>query len=147
MSGFVSGFWFETFESQWTGAGMEGLRIAVDTDVDEQLSRFRLVLSENEVALLRSLGAQSAKVLENCCRGIRPGMTEFEVSGKIAAAAWAEGIEPLVLNVAADERALRFRHGIPTGNRLQKYAVISVCFRKWGASCNSYPDRQFWKGV
>jgi antitoxin VapB len=44
----------------------------------------------------------------------------------------AQGICPAVLLIAADERIARYRHPIPTGNRLKKYVMLVVCGRQGG---------------
>jgi antitoxin VapB len=41
-----------------------------------------------------------------------------------------------VLIVGTDERIARFRHPLPTGNRLKRYALLHPAARRWGLHAN-----------
>ncbi|WP_077302603.1 M24 family metallopeptidase [Virgibacillus pantothenticus] len=89
-----------------------------------QLKALRASLSEDEITHYYSFGQKSAEIVENVCRNCRPGMTEHEISGLVAKRCIAEGIEPVCLLVAADERIDRYKHPIPTQNKLKDVLMI-----------------------
>jgi Xaa-Pro aminopeptidase len=63
---------------------------------------------------------------------VRPGLTEMEIAGLLAAATYAQGALPIVNLIATDERIFRFRHPLPTGKKLERYAMLVLCGRRQG---------------
>ncbi|MEI8093629.1 MAG: aminopeptidase P family protein [Spirochaetales bacterium] len=124
--------WYERFETHWQSSGFSSQSILIDRNVEAELSVLRQQLSGHEQELLRQLGAESAELVEQFALGVQPGRRENELAGDLARAAWSAGMEPLVLNLATDERAFAFRHAIPTSRVLERYGVFSVCFRRFG---------------
>ena len=66
----------------------------------------------------------------------RPGLSEEQIAGLLAREAWARGIEPIVNLVGTDDRIFQYRHPVPTGKRLQNYAMLRLSGRKWGLVCS-----------
>jgi Xaa-Pro aminopeptidase len=46
------------------------------------------------------------------------------------------GIQPIVNLIATDERIYQFRHPLPTGKILDKYAMLVLSGRRWGLVCS-----------
>lgn len=44
----------------------------------------------------------------------------------------AKGYQVPVCLVAADDRLKKFRHPIPTANKVEKYAMAAICAQKYG---------------
>ena len=101
-------------------------------DIGADLAPLRYSLTPEEVARYRVVGAAVGRALGDTAREIQPGMTEHAVAASLAAKLLPQGIIPVVLLIAADERVLRYRHPIPTDRRLEKHAMLVVCGRKWG---------------
>jgi antitoxin VapB len=59
-------------------------------------------------------------------------MSENQIAGLIAEHAYANDVVPIVVLVASDERIYNFRHPLPTPKRLERYAMLIVCGRRWG---------------
>ncbi len=100
--------------------------------VGEQIQAMRLVLTESEQARYRLLGRDTAAALEEAILAAKPGDTEFEVAGRLAAACRSRGGVAVVNLVASDERIASFRHPRPTDKRVDKYLMVVVCMRRGG---------------
>jgi len=109
------------------GAWPEGAEV-----VGGPLARLRWSLLEPEIERYRELGRIAAQALGEVAREIEPGMTEHEIGAKLAAKLIAQNVIVSVLLIAADERIWKYRHPIPTNNRLGKQAMLVVGARKWG---------------
>lgn len=115
-----------------------GANIASDTglagtrSIEAQLPPLRASLLPGEVARYRAAGALTAECMTEACHKIKPGMTEHQVAGLLGGAMLARGVFPVVLLVAADERAFTYRHPIPTDKRIERHAMIVTCGRRHG---------------
>jgi len=96
------------------------------------LARLRWSLLEPEIERYRELGHLAAQALGEVAREIEPGMTEHEIGAKLAAKLIAQNVIVSVLLIAADERISKYRHPIPTDNKLETQAMLVVGARKWG---------------
>ena len=119
--------WSTVLGDMWMvcDAGTPGLPSSVQS-LDKDFARLRWVMSEPEIERYRTLGREVAQCLEAGSRQARPGMTEHELAGKVVGELLARGIRPSVLLMAADDRAKRYRHPIPTGRKFAKYGM-AVC--------------------
>lgn len=115
-----------------------GLRLGADashpgtTDLGDDFNRLRLKLTPAEGERFRSLGHACARAMDAAIRQVRPGMTEYEIAGLLSQHTYAQGAVPIVNLIASDERIFRFRHPLPTGKRLEKYAMLVLCGRAHG---------------
>jgi Xaa-Pro dipeptidase len=100
--------------------------------IGDALYNFRTILSNEEIKRYRILGQQVAIDLEEVIRNVKKGDSELEIAGKLMSRLFPKEILPVVLLVAVDERAYKYRHPIPTSKRLEKMALISVCGKKDG---------------
>lgn len=115
-----------------------GLRLAADSphpgaaDLGDEFSRLRLRLTPAEGERFRELGRACGRAMAAAIHGVRPGMTEYEIAGLLSDHTYAQGAVPIVNLIATDERIFRFRHPLPTGKRLEKYAMLVLCGRAQG---------------
>jgi Xaa-Pro aminopeptidase len=121
-----TGLWYEGANHPEDG------RFVRDTALAGDFMRIRSVLNAGEIAGYRNLSRETAETVETVCKNLNPGVSEFETAGKISAALWALGIEPITLLTAFDRRISLYRHPLPTANTLEKYALIAVCARRHG---------------
>jgi antitoxin VapB len=70
--------------------------------------------------------------MDAAIRQVRPGLTEMEIAGLLAGAAYQQGALPIVNLIATDERIFRFRHPLPTGKKMERYAMLVLCGRRQG---------------
>jgi Xaa-Pro aminopeptidase len=113
-------------------------RIGADTVVPgtepltPEFATLRYALTPAEVARYRELGLQMGLAMTRACHEVRPGLAEHQIAAMLAGDLRAFGIVPTVLLVAADERAYRYRHPIPTGRKLERLAMLVAGGRREG---------------
>lgn len=92
-----------------------------------EINPLHFSLLDSEVARYMHLGQTLSETLEEYIVTVRPGMTEYEITGGLANALWRKGIDQVLFMVSADERAYKHRHGIPVEDVvLKKHLNISV---------------------
>jgi Xaa-Pro aminopeptidase len=142
----LMGLCFETVEYPWhepeSVAGLvgdlcDGPSAVSDLGIgsappEPSLVELRRVLLEPELERYRMLGRAAGRALETACRGATPGDTELDVAARVAFECSKEGILPLVNLVAADDRIARYRHPLPTRNRLSRTLLAAVTGRRHG---------------
>lgn len=98
----------------------------------------RWTLSSWEIDRLRLLCKETASVAESACRQVRRNDSEFHLAAAITSGLLDKGIRAPVMLIAADERARRYRHPIPTQTRFTKYGMAVVGAERGGliASCS-----------
>lgn len=110
----------------------EGKPMAQETDIEPELFEVRTLLSEYDKEDFRSLCREAAHIVENICKKLTVGISEYELAGEISKELWSNNIEPITLLVAFDERAMQYRHPVMTGNVLKNYALVGICGRRNG---------------
>jgi Xaa-Pro dipeptidase len=100
--------------------------------VSKELYGLRTVMSAYDIERYRDICKTTAEVLEDICHTLKEGMSEYELAGQVSQAMWANNLEPITLLIAFDERALQYRHPVPTEQKLKNYALIAVCTRRSG---------------
>ena len=116
----------------------KGLKVGTDvpapgfTDLSREVSRLRARLLPEEGDRFRDVGRICAEAMSIAAGATLPGQTEHEIAAHLAAETVRRGAQPVVILVATDDRIFRFRHPLPTDKRLQKYAMLVLCARKWG---------------
>jgi Xaa-Pro aminopeptidase len=100
--------------------------------VANQLLHLRRKLTSYEQACYRALGQIISHALEACCRTVQQGETEREVAGQLSHRLLHRGAQPLVIQVAADDRLRAYRHCGYTAAPVRNHCVLSVAARKYG---------------
>lgn len=114
------------------GPLLADMAFAGAVEAGTEVAALRWSLSPAEQDRARSLGLEVALSFEAAARGLEPGMTEHEASALIARQLLSRAIEPQVKLVAFDGRSERWRHPIPTANRLSRYALLAGCGQRHG---------------
>jgi Xaa-Pro dipeptidase len=100
--------------------------------VDDDFLELRRVLRTPELERYRQLGADAASCVAIACRYAEPGDTEHEIAARVASECEKRDILALVNLVAADERIARYRHPLPTDNRLRTTLLVALTGRRKG---------------
>jgi antitoxin VapB len=119
-----------------------GLKVAADgcapgmLDVSGPMARLRANLLPAEIERFRSLGRLCGDAMNSAARAVKPGMSEHEIAALLAFEAENRGVQAIVNLIATDERIFRYRHPLPTDKKLDRYAMVVMCGRKWGLVCS-----------
>jgi len=105
-------------------------------DLSGEMARLRAILLPEEVERFRTLGRLCAEAMDAAIRAVEPGLTEYEIAGLLAHESESRGAQAVVNLIATDERIFKFRHPLPTSKKLDKYAMLVLCGRKWGLVCS-----------
>lgn len=146
----LSGLGFEPVEFDWFEVRDDGalsrlvfdklgrVRLASDWPLPgaeeraQDLKRLRFTFTPQEVERMGEVCRLASEAICEAARAVKPGMTEFEIAGRLADEALSRGLVPTVILVAVDDRVRRYRHPIPTRARLVHHAMLVLCARKGG---------------
>jgi Xaa-Pro aminopeptidase len=144
----VSGLPFEALEYPWQQQQEGSAQIAARfcqpakcaadlpsddlSPIDGSFLELRRILRPPEVARYRDLGRDAAACVGIACRMAEPGDTEHYIAARLARECEKRDILALVNLVAADERIARYRHPLPTTNRLRGTLLVALTGRRHG---------------
>lgn len=97
-----------------------------------ELARLRYVLHPSEQERYRIIGADAAQAAHRTLLEIQPGRSEYDIAAIAAHHLLDAELQPALILVAADERIARYRHPLPTENRLKRAVLLVICARRWG---------------
>jgi Xaa-Pro dipeptidase len=100
--------------------------------IDNKISNLRVNLSDTEITKYKELGSKLGRIYDKISLFIKPGMSEYEIAGKIANLSLEEGANAIVNLVAVDDRIARYRHPLPTFEKLKNHVQLVIGLRKWG---------------
>lgn len=98
----------------------------------EGITELRRILLPSEVDRYRNLAGDAAAIVESACRSAVLRESELETAGRVAELCFAKNILPVVNLVAADERVERYRHPVPTANRVDRTLLVVLSGRRHG---------------
>ncbi|MBI3963072.1 MAG: M24 family metallopeptidase [Deinococcus sp.] len=135
---------WELRSAPWHGASTavaeltKGLQLGSDVpwegaqELSGDIARLRWSLLDEELGRFRLVGKLAGEAIGEAARGVRPGMSEHQIAGLLAQAVWSRGGVPVVVLVATDQRIFTRRHPLPTDRKMERYAMLVVCARRWG---------------
>lgn len=97
-----------------------------------EIARLRVHLSQAAQERARALGRVVGDAMASVAHQVQPGESEHEIAARLGGALLAQGADVPTCLVAVDERFFQWRHFLPTGQRLERYAAFSVCARRDG---------------
>lgn len=144
----LAGMGFQLKERPWFDDPMRaiselchGKRVASDLGAigcpqwrrgSEPLTALRQRLTSLERQRLRELGRTLTNAVEATCRNFDRGEREADVAGHLAHRLLREGVLPVDLRVASDDRLARFRQPTFKSAPIMKRATIAVTGRRFG---------------
>lgn len=132
--------WYEAHEvvMKLVGKGHLGADIPYPgaIDLSAELAELRANLHPDEVKRFRKLGGLCAEAMDRAIHATQPGQSEHEIASKVAQEAQARGMQAIVNLIATDERIFHFRHPLPKDKKLDRYAMLVLCGRRWGLVCS-----------
>ncbi len=115
-----------------------GLKLGADgpypgaVDLSAEIAELRCALTPEAIDRFRRLGQVTGEAVGAAARATAPGMTEHEIAAQMILELQRRGAQAIVALVATDERIFNFRHPLPTGKRLDRYAMLIACGRMQG---------------
>lgn len=100
--------------------------------VGNELKSLRYSLLPPEIERYLWLGEKTSRAVETVLMEMKRGDRESEIIGEMTRLLWKDGIGQVGYQAAADDRAYRFRHAIPTEQKIENYVMLNVMSRKWG---------------
>ncbi len=100
------------------------------------MAPLRASLEGSEIARFRWLGKHCGEAVTEVLTGLRPGVSDYEVEGRVAHALLSRGILPSVYLMATDDRIVSYKHAVARGGVIDKFAMINLCARKWGLTAS-----------
>lgn len=100
--------------------------------IDGSIAYERGSLTAEEVERFRSLGSDSGIALKGTVARIASGQSELEIASALNSELDKHNIRSVVSLVAADERIAKYRHPVPTANRLKNTVMMVACARRGG---------------
>jgi Xaa-Pro aminopeptidase len=142
----IAGLGFELHVHPWHSEGpevavqrlAEGATVAADGALPGAesragaLARLRWQLLSGEIERYRVAGRACSRILDDLADEVEPGVTELALAGRMQERVFAAGLLPNVCLVAADERAYRYRHPIPTSKPVERLAMLVIGARAGG---------------
>jgi len=125
--------WYEPGQRETLLQRLKEVSVIVhDVDIEPHMLQIRSVLDEKQQEKARLLGRLTSEAMEETAMRMKRGETEFQIAGRLAAACYERGLEPIVNLIAVDERIYLRRHPLPTNKSLDKYAMLVLCARSNG---------------
>jgi len=131
--------WFGSREQDLIKKIVPSLNVGCDVSVygleniEPQIKEIRYSLTSSEIERYLWLGEKTSEAIESVLMDVKqPGFTEAEITGELARRLWKKRIDPVGYQAAADERAYKYRHPIPTEKKIEKSLMLCVMARKWG---------------
>jgi len=113
-----------------TDLGQAGVEFSLREN--DPLRRLRRRLTPVERLRLRVLGRTLSQAVEATCRNFDSGEREADVAGHLAHRLIREGVTPVDLRVASEDRQARFRQPPSKAAPIRKRATITVTGRRHG---------------
>lgn len=126
--------WWEGREPQLPHGARVGCDIPDHDSVNiaPKIETVRRTLNDEEIKRFKSICSDAASALYSAMSSLSGSESELEVAGVVAHQLWNRNLEPVVLLVAGEERAQKFRHFLPTTALLGGQASVSICARRKG---------------
>ena len=105
-------------------------------DLSGEIASIRSQLTPEEGNRYKELGKLCAQGMRQSIDAVKPGMSEYEIASLLAQSVESKGVQAVVNLIATDERIFSYRHPLPTAKKLQNYAMLILCGRKWGLICS-----------
>ena len=132
-------YWDSDARKQAFDKALGAMRTAADAPnpagldtLGDDFDTLRWTLTDQEIVRYRALCDDVVACVERIARSARPGQTENELAGELAASLRAAGCMPWVLLVGADDRLAAHRHPLPTDAPVERIVMLVTCAERGG---------------
>jgi Xaa-Pro dipeptidase len=92
----------------------------------------RVPLTIEEIERYRKMSKEASEIFTDGLQRVKPGLTGHQVIGLLAEGLRAKGMQPVVMLAASDDRLERYKHPLPSNNKIEKRLMAVTCVRKHG---------------
>lgn len=130
---FVVNPWYEPSDA--LAEAVAGKKVGADVpypgavDISGALTEYRTHLSPEEQKRFRQLGQRCSEAMNDTIRAVKPGMSEYEIAALLGYETQRRGAQLIVNLIAVDENIYSYRHPLPTGKVMKRYAMLVLCGR------------------
>jgi Xaa-Pro aminopeptidase len=130
--------WYEGDEMDYIKKVVPIEKIGCDIPLDgtqfigDEIKSLRYSLTSPEIERYLWLGEKTSRAVETILMEMKQGDTEAEITGEMTRLLWRDGIGQVGYQAAADDRVYKYRHPIPTEQKIERYVMLNVMSRKWG---------------
>jgi Xaa-Pro dipeptidase len=138
----VTAFWHQASPEQKVLHLTRGMGVGADFALEgarlygPELVDLHYPLTDLDLERCRWIGRTAHQILTKVAHDLEPGVTEQETAARLLYEYALAGMTIDVLIIGFDERIRRYRHPMPTGNGLQRYALLHPAARRWGLHAN-----------
>jgi len=104
--------------------------------IDGSIAHERCSLTVEEVERFRLLGRDAGIAVKDTVTKVQSGQSELEIAAAMSSELEKHSIRSVVSLVAADERIAKYRHPVPTANRLKNTVMLVACARRGGLTAS-----------
>ncbi|TYP53244.1 M24 family metallopeptidase [Thermosediminibacter litoriperuensis] len=125
--------WWEPFQLQsLLNEIVTSKKVFTDKELGDKFARLRWDLLPEEQERFYDTAKCVADILEKVAYYFKPGDSEQDVASLVKEISVDYDVNPVVNLVAADDRAFKYRHPLPTEKKIEKYALIAISGEKHG---------------
>jgi Xaa-Pro dipeptidase len=101
-----------------------------------ELTDLHYPFTDLELSRYEWIGAETNRIITEVALDLKPGVSEQDIAARFLYEYALAGMKVDVLIIGFDERISRYRHPMPTGKSLQRYAMLHPAVRRWGLHAN-----------
>jgi antitoxin VapB len=132
----VAAPWQDAAAARRAEEAAAGPRPLQETDCAAAVQRLRAVLLPQQENEAREVAALCSRAVTDVIPRIRPGMTEYAISGALSDCAVSLGLIPNVLFTPVDGHIRRYRHALNSTEKLEKIVMLSLGAQYNGLYCS-----------
>jgi Xaa-Pro aminopeptidase len=126
------------------GAGQKGTDLMLPcaggscqyVELQGAFAAVRYSLLPEEIERFQALGRDTSLAMDAALRSAKPGMTEWELAGRLADEELSRGIMPNLILVASDDRINNYRHPVAKDKPIDKVVMLVTCALRHGLIIN-----------
>jgi Xaa-Pro dipeptidase len=92
----------------------------------------RVPLTIEEIDRYRKMSKEASEVFTEGLQMLKPGLTEHQGMALLAEGLRAKGMQSVVMLAASDDRLERYKHPLPSNNKIEKRFMAVACVRRQG---------------
>ncbi|MGO5024060.1 M24 family metallopeptidase [Lawsonibacter sp. LCP25S3_G6] len=118
--------WADEVESAAAERELSGENPLLDTACEASLRNIRTVLLPEQIREAEEVAGLCGEAVTQTAMQIKPGMTEFEISGILSREAISRGLVPNVLFTPTDSHISAYRHALSGSKKMEKLVMLSL---------------------